>query len=96
MFSCLCSPDKQDSILEERQAQAVTEKLRFMFPVRAIPVTSMMLYLNHPDKNRSSFELEKQWEGKVENYKFKYFSSVCENDYLFVGNLDRINSLKLP
>ena len=57
MFTCLCSPDKQGSILEERQAQAVTEKLRFMFPVRAIPVTNMMLYLNYPDKNRSSFEL---------------------------------------
>lgn len=94
--TCLHSLDKQESILEEKQAQAATGKPEFMFPVRAIhPVTNMTPYLSYPDKNRSSLELEKQWVGEVQNYQFTYFSSVCENDSLSGGNLGQVSSLKL-
>lgn len=50
----------------ERQAQALTEKPEFGLLVRAIhPVTNTMPYLNFPDKNRYSLELEKQGDGEV-------------------------------
>lgn len=64
--------------------------------VRAIhPVTNTALYFNSPDKNRSSLELGKQWDGEVQNYKFKYVSSVCENDSPNVGNLGQVSLLEL-
>lgn len=64
--------------------------------MRAIhPVTNAAPYLKDPDKNRSSLELEKQRDGEVRNYQLKYFSSVCENDSLDVGNLGQVSSLKL-
>lgn len=67
-----------------------------MFPVRAIhPVTNTTPSLKDPDKNRSSLELEKQRDGEVQNYQLKYFSSVCENDSLDVGNLGQVSSHKL-
>lgn len=95
MSTCLHSSDREESTLEERQAQAVTET-RAEFPVRAIhPVTNTAPYLKDPDKNRSSLELEEQGGGEVQNDRLKCFSSVCENDSLDVGSLGQVSSLKL-
>lgn len=75
--TCVHPPDKEESTLEERQAQAATEKPGSVFPMRAIhPVTNTTPYLNELDKNRSSLELEKQWDGEAQNYQLKYFSPV--------------------